>query len=78
MSIRSLLRSGAAVQRSANVVIALRRDGAGAVTGLDGRGGGNGHGIGLCQFGARGMAERGFDYRTILAHYYQGVDLQTG
>ena len=59
-------------------MLALRRDGAGAVTGLDGRGGGYGHGIGLCQFGARGMAERGFDYRAILGHYYRGVELQTG
>jgi stage II sporulation protein D len=78
MSIRSLLRSGPAVQRSANLVLALARDGSGAVTGLEGRGGGYGHGIGLCQFGARGMAERGRDYRAILAHYYAGVELVTG
>jgi stage II sporulation protein D len=32
-----------------------------------------GHGVGLCQVGAYGMAVRGQDYRTILSHYYTGV-----
>ena len=32
-----------------------------------------GHGVGLCQVGAYGMAVRGHDYREILAHYYSGV-----
>ena len=34
-----------------------------------------GHGVGLCQVGAYGMARRGHDYRAILAHYYSGVTL---
>jgi stage II sporulation protein D len=34
-----------------------------------------GHGVGLCQVGAYGMAVRGHDYRAILAHYYSGVVL---
>lgn len=34
-----------------------------------------GHGVGLCQVGAYGMARRGNDYRQILAHYYTGVRL---
>ncbi|MEQ8201438.1 MAG: stage II sporulation protein D [Syntrophomonadaceae bacterium] len=34
---------------------------------------GYGHGVGLCQFGANGMAERGKNYRQILQKYYQGV-----
>ena len=37
------------------------------------RGGGWGHGVGLCQIGAAVMAERGFGYRAILAHYYPGT-----
>ena len=37
---------------------------------LDFQGGGWGHGVGMCQDGARGMASRGFGYRAILAHYY--------
>lgn len=32
-----------------------------------------GHGVGLCQVGAYGMAVRGHDYRAILGHYYRGV-----
>jgi stage II sporulation protein D len=35
-------------------------------------GGGFGHGVGMCQIGAIGMAEKGFKYREILAHYYNG------
>jgi stage II sporulation protein D (peptidoglycan lytic transglycosylase) len=31
---------------------------------------GQGHGIGLCQSGARAMAEEGADFRQILSHYY--------
>jgi len=34
------------------------------------RGIGQGHGIGLCQAGAKAMAEEGADFRKILAHYY--------
>ncbi|MCP4132898.1 MAG: SpoIID/LytB domain-containing protein [bacterium] len=34
-----------------------------------------GHGVGLCQWGARGMAMKGFPYRRILQHYYQTVNL---
>lgn len=37
------------------------------------RGGGWGHGVGMCQTGATGMAEQGYDYRQILAHYYGGA-----
>jgi stage II sporulation protein D len=40
-------------------------------------GGGWGHGVGLCQDGAGGMASRGFTYQDILAHYYTGTDLLT-
>jgi stage II sporulation protein D len=39
------------------------------------RGGGDGHGIGLSQYGAYGYALHGKDYRYILAHYYQGTSL---
>lgn len=36
---------------------------------------GYGHGIGLCQFGANGMAKAGYDYQQILHHCYQGFEL---
>jgi SpoIID/LytB domain protein len=38
-------------------------------------GGGRGHGVVLCQQGARGMAVSGIGYREILTHYYTGVAL---
>ena len=48
-------------------------DGAGAIANLTIRGGGYGHGIGMCQWGAIGRARAGQDYRTILTTYYQGT-----
>ena len=32
---------------------------------------GFGHGLGLSQWGAKGMADEGYDYKQILQHYYQ-------
>lgn len=37
---------------------------------------GYGHGVGLCQYGANGMAKSGDDYQAILKHYYTGVALK--
>ncbi len=34
-----------------------------------------GHGVGLCQVGAYGMAVAGYDYKEILAHYYPGTTI---
>ena len=39
------------------------------------RGHGWGHGVGLCQIGAAQMAEEGYSYEQILAHYYPGTTL---
>lgn len=36
---------------------------------------GNGHGIGLCQAGAKAMADSGARFREILEHYYPNSDL---
>ena len=40
------------------------------------KGRGYGHGVGLCQWGARVLAEQGKSYREILLHYFSGVELQ--
>jgi len=37
-----------------------------------------GHGVGMCQFGAIGMAAAGADFRSILAHYYPNTALIQG
>jgi stage II sporulation protein D len=34
---------------------------------------GYGHGVGLSQWGAKGMAERGYQAAQILDHYYPGT-----
>lgn len=36
---------------------------------------GYGHGVGMSQWGAKGMAEDGYSYKEILYHYYPGTDL---
>jgi stage II sporulation protein D len=38
-------------------------------------GAGWGHGVGLCQIGAAGMAERGMSYQQILFHYFKDAKL---
>ena len=40
-------------------------------------GNGFGHGIGMCQDGAKGMAENGKNYKQILANYYPSSELTT-
>ena len=37
---------------------------------------GFGHGVGMSQYGAEGMAEQGFTYDQILKHYYTGVEIE--
>ena len=36
---------------------------------------GYGHGVGMSQYGAQGMAKEGYSYKDILAHYYVDTDL---
>ncbi|GGN97516.1 SpoIID/LytB domain-containing protein [Saccharibacillus kuerlensis] len=36
---------------------------------------GNGHGLGLSQWGAKGLADEGASYKDILLHYYNNVEL---
>jgi stage II sporulation protein D len=41
-------------------------------------GGGNGHGVGMCQNGAIEMAKRGYTRDMILSHYYPGTKVAEG
>lgn len=43
---------------------------------FDGRG--SGHGVGMCQWGARGMSVAGIGWREILGFYYPGSALEDG
>ncbi len=37
---------------------------------------GNGHGVGMSQYGADGFARNGYDFRQIIEHYYPGVKIK--
>ena len=70
--IRSALRRpvrGQPMLRSTKFDLRFRQDSVVA------EGGGYGHGIGMCQMGAIGMAGQGFKHDQILKHYYRGIDL---
>jgi stage II sporulation protein D len=57
-------------------VVDRERGAGGAVTRFIFTGKGWGHGVGLCQVGASGMAQAGATYEQILQHYYTGVTLR--
>ena len=43
---------------------------------LEARGQGFGHGVGMSQWGAHGLALQGADFRQILLHYYRGAEIR--
>jgi stage II sporulation protein D len=55
------------------LVLALGAPGARAASAFYITGAGDGHGIGMSQYGAYGYALHGWSYEEILAHYYQGT-----
>jgi stage II sporulation protein D len=56
-------------------VINKRYGANGQVAGYTFTGRGWGHGVGMCQYGAFGLAKMGVKYDEIVKHYYTGVDL---
>lgn len=56
-------------------VIDRKLDSEGNVTGFLFTGRGWGHGVGLCQVGAYGLAKQGLTYSQILKSYYSGIEL---
>jgi SpoIID/LytB domain protein len=78
MALRSILRSSPAASTYPSTAVVLECDRVGdQLVALRLRGGGYGHGLGLCQHGARGMALQGHAYDAILNRYYAEVDLVT-
>jgi stage II sporulation protein D len=61
--------------RESLIVFEIQRDASGRIEAVVFAGKGWGHGVGLCQVGAYGMALRGSTYREILGHYYTGATL---
>lgn len=78
---RTLMVEGLAVRWTLDVpdtwFYASRRQDADRPAGWLFRGRGWGHGVGMCQAGAFGMASRNLAYREILEHYYSGIYLDT-
>lgn len=37
---------------------------------------GYGHGVGMSQYGAQGMAKEGYNYKEILKHYYKDIEIK--
>jgi SpoIID/LytB domain protein len=61
--------------RSAAFVVDATRGADGRPTSFTFRGAGWGHGVGMCQTGAMGMAERGSTHEEILRHYFTNSEL---
>jgi stage II sporulation protein D len=66
---------GEAILRSSFIKIGVLRAADGAPLKVVATGAGNGHGIGMCQWGAMGMARAGKKYQEILRHYYKETRL---
>ena len=74
--IRFVLRQpGGEILNSTDFSIESRTTGDGALARLVLRGNGNGHGVGMCQWGAIGRARAGQDFRTILHTYFPGTSV---
>jgi SpoIID/LytB domain protein len=68
---------GSPILRSNLFKLDVRRDRAtGRALAVVVSGAGSGHGVGLCQTGALGMARAGRSAEQILEHYYRGVSLR--
>ncbi len=78
--LRQVLRragNAGAILRSNLFKVDVRRDPAtGRTLAIVASGAGSGHGVGLCQTGALGMARTGKNAAEILEHYYTGVELR--
>ncbi len=78
--IRWALRSGKNsnfILPSTRFILEIQRDELGAIQQIFAWGWGDGHGVGMCQTGAIGMARDGYSYQEILTFYYPGAKITT-
>ena len=66
---------GSSLLPSAYFTLEELRDDQGALTGYKVQGGGYGHGVGMSQNGAKGMADIGKNYQEILTYFYKDVEI---
>ncbi|MDI6794106.1 MAG: SpoIID/LytB domain-containing protein [bacterium] len=62
--------------RSAAFIVEIKRDPEGNPLSFSFTGGGWGHGVGMCQEGACGMAKKRKGYREILGHYFGKAEIR--
>ena len=77
-SIRWILRPRVNTSLNSSLLLdlhALATNEGAAVSRLDVQGGGWGHGVGMCQWGAIGRARAGQNYRDILNAYYTDIEI---
>lgn len=72
---RALMPPDGGLLRSTDFTIRITRTG-GAIERVDIDGTGNGHGVGMCQWGAIGRARAGQDVATILTSYFPGTAIE--
>jgi stage II sporulation protein D len=72
---RVLAPTGGGILRSNDFTVRLSRVG-GRIERIDIDGRGNGHGVGMCQWGAVGRSRAGEIYPHILSSYFPGTELQ--
>lgn len=77
MAIAPRLRVRATLIAAALAVLGPLAQPAEAATTFTFRGRGWGHGVGMSQWGARGLAERGWSAERILRHYYRGTRIES-
>lgn len=74
--------TGAALQQASSHLVLLDGSGKARIVTPNAQfifyGRGFGHGLGMSQWGAKGLAEQGYDYTHILKTYYQGVSIIKG
>ncbi len=63
------------ILQAARFKVKTSHDVAGKLVRADFEGGGYGHGVGMCQCGALGMARNGWKYKNILTFYYRDVEI---
>ena len=76
LSVQNFLRApdGSPLPSSAFALEQVR-GGDGKLAGVIAYGAGWGHGAGMCQWGMRGLAQKGLAYDAILGHYYPSADI---
>lgn len=72
----SVVRTALGLKESLFVISRERTSGTNRVAAFVFKGRGWGHGVGMCQVGAYGLAKEGYTYQAILKKYYSGIKIE--